>query len=76
MEKSEKAGSGYQLRNMRPEEVKLKKIRMYKLGGEFPPPPWTVRLTVHGGMRKSRFRGETTAHIWVHYFIMSHFSQF
>lgn len=37
MEKSEKAGSGYQLRNMRPEEVKLKKIRMCKLGDEFSP---------------------------------------
>lgn len=76
MEKSVKAGSGYQLRNMRPKEVKLKKIRMCKLGDEFPPLPWTARLTVHGGIRKSTFRGETTAHIWVHYFIMSHFPQF
>lgn len=32
MEKSGKAGSGYQLRSMIPEEVKLKKIRMCKLG--------------------------------------------
>lgn len=34
MEKNGKAGSGYQLSSMRPEEVKLRKIRMYKLGDE------------------------------------------